>query len=126
MSLQTRTAPESSTPSLARAAGLSIPEFDVGTAVRNNQLVGASNHFAEGTAAWFWTRVEGGQRGDRIHHVWLRQGEEAARVSLRVGGSRWRTHSSKILRPGSAGDWAVEARDNAGRLLARREFVVIP
>jgi hypothetical protein len=83
-------------------------------------LVGRSDRFAAGTQAWFWTRVEGGKPGDRIHHVWLHEGVEAARITLSIGGSRWRTQSAKTLR--SAGAWAVEARDAAGRVLARTEF----
>ncbi len=74
---------------------------------------------------WFWTRVDGGTRGDRIDHVWLQDGLETTRISLQVGGPRWRTHSAKMLRAGAAGDWAVEARDTSGRVLARREFVCV-
>ena len=104
----------------APASGLGVPEFGIGTGVRNRQLVGRSDRFTAGTAAWFWTRVDGGQRGDTIEHVWLHEGVEAARISLGVGGARWRTQSSKTLR--STGTWAVEARDAAGRVLARTEF----
>ncbi len=103
-----------------------IPEHGVGTGVRNRQLVGRSDRFAVGTQVWFWTRVEGGKSGDRIDHVWLREGAEAARIPLTIGGSRWRTQSAKTLRAGAAGDWAVEARDAAGRVLARRKFVCVP
>ena len=42
-------------------------------------------------------------------------------MSLKLGGSRWRTYSAKMLR--SAGDWTVEVRDEAGQVLARTEFV---
>jgi hypothetical protein len=75
---------------------------------------------------WFWTHVQGGSPGDRIDHVWLQDGVETLRVSLKIGGARWRTYSSKMLRRGSAGDWAVEARDETGHVLARREFVTVP
>ncbi len=102
------------------ATGPGVPEYGVGTGVRNRELVGRSDRFAAGTQAWFWTRVEGGKPGDRIHHVWLHEGVEAARITLSIGGSRWRTQSAKTLR--SAGAWAVEARDAAGRVLARTEF----
>lgn len=105
---------------------LSVPEYGVGTAVENRQLVGQSNRYAEGTRVWFWTRVEDGTRGDTIDHVWLREGVEATRVSLKIGGSSWRTYSHKTLHAGTAGDWVVEARDEAGRVLARSEFVCVP
>ena len=105
---------------------MNIPEHGVGTAVENRQLAGENNRFAEGTAVWFWTRVEDGNSGETIHHVWLREGVEADRISLKLGGSSWRTYSRKTLGPESAGNWAVEARDERGRVLARREFLCVP
>lgn len=116
-----QSAPTTPAPSL-----LSITEYGVGTAVENHNLVGQSDRFSEGAQVAFWTRVEGGTRGHRIDHVWLREGVEAGRVSLRIGGSSWRTYSTKTLYAGVAGDWAVEARDDAGRVLARSEFVCVP
>ena len=74
----------------------------------------------------FWTHVQGGTSGDRIDHIWFRQGVVAMRHSLEIGGSSWRTYSTKTLYAGSAGDWTVEARDEAGRLLARSTFVCAP
>ena len=123
----TRSAPE--TPATAPTPGLSVdglhvPESAIGSDVRNKKLVGATDQFRAGSAAWFWTRAEGGQRGDRIEHVWLHEGEPVARIGLRIGGSSWRTYSSKILR--SIGEWTVEARDAEGRVLARRDFSVSP
>ncbi len=116
-----QSAPTTPAPSL-----LSITEYGVGTAVENYNLVGQSDRFSEGTQVAFWTRVQGGARGHRIDHVWLREGVEAGRVSLQIGGSSWRTYSTKTLYAGVAGDWAVEARDDAGRVLARSEFVCVP
>lgn len=116
-----RSAPTTPAPSL-----LSITEYGVGTAVENLHLVGQSDRFTEGSQVSFWTRVRGGTRGDRIDHVWLRQGVEATRISLAIGSSNWRTHSTKTLYDGVAGDWAVEARDDAGRVLARSEFACVP
>jgi hypothetical protein len=110
----------------SNASGLSIPEHGVGTGVENRQLVGRGDRFRAGTRVWFWTRVEGGASGNAVDHVWLHEGTEAARVSLKLGGARWRTQSAKTLHPGSAGEWAVEARDAAGHVLARREFVCVP
>jgi cytoskeletal protein RodZ len=104
---------------------LSVPEYGVGTAVENRQLVGSGERFAEGTKVWFWNRVRGGTSGQKIHHVWLREGVEEVRIPLKLGGSHWRTQSSKTLWPESAGKWAVEARDESGRVLARREFVCV-
>lgn len=101
---------------------LTIADYGVGTAVENRQLVGRADRFTEGTQAHFWTRVQGGAPGSRIVHVWLRAGGEEMRRELRVDGPSWRTYSTLVLPSGSAGEWAVEARDEAGRVLARSEF----
>ena len=108
----------------SETSGLRISDYGVGTSVANRKLVGQSDRFTEGTEAWFWTRVEGGRGGEAIEHVWLRNGVEILRIPLRIGGARWRTHSAKTLR--APGDWAVEARDDSGRVLARGEFVCVP
>jgi cytoskeletal protein RodZ len=116
-----RSADTTPAPSLLR-----ITEYGAGTALENRQLVGQGDRFTEGTRVWFWTRVQGGTPGDRIDHVWLREGVEATHISLEIGGSSWRTYSIQTLFAGAAGDWAVEARDDAGRVLARSEFVCVP
>jgi transcriptional regulator with XRE-family HTH domain len=113
-------APTESAPS----STLTIPDSGVGTGIRNRQLIGRGDRFAEGTPVWFWTQIEGGTRGDRIDHIWFHDGVEATRVSLNIGSSRWRTYSTKLLGPGSSGSWAVEAHAESGQLLVRHEFVV--
>jgi transcriptional regulator with XRE-family HTH domain len=105
---------------------LGIPEFGVGTGIEDRQLVGQRTDFAEGSKVWFWNHVEGGSAGNRIEHVWLKDGEVALRVSLKLGGSRWRTYSNKAMHAGAAGKWAVEARDSNGHVLARSEFSCTP
>ena len=72
----------------------------------------------------FATRVLGGRAGERIRHVWMRDGKVEQSIRLRLGGSSWRTHSTKTL--GRAGAWAVEARDEEGQVLARSEITVTP
>ncbi len=103
-------------------SGMIITDQGVGIGVQDRELIGAATRFAEGTSVWFWTRIEGATPGEPVRHVWLREGEEVASVTLIVGGATWRTQSSKSLHPGSAGDWVVEARDGAGNVLARRAF----
>lgn len=104
-------------------SGPGISKYGVGTAVEDRQLVGEGSRFRKGTQVWFWTRVDSGNSGDKIKHVWLHEGAEVATVPLELGGSSWRTYSSKMLH--LAGGWAVEARDEVGQVLARTEFVCI-
>jgi len=120
---QVRTKPAPAIEQPSDSAGLSIREHGVGMRVVRHELAGEAEQFAEGERVFFWTRIEGGAAGESIDHVWIYEGKEMLRVPLKVGGARWRTHSYKDLNPGSVGTWAVEARDSAGWILARREFV---
>lgn len=114
------TAPAPQAENAVMPSRLVIPHHGVGTGVVNHELIGEAERFAEGTRVWFWTWVEGATSGETIHHVWLHEGREMLSVPLRLGGARWRTQSYKNLHLGSTGHWVVEARDEGGRLLARR------
>ena len=103
-------------------SGPSVTEYGVGTSVVDRMLGGKAESFPEGTRVYFWTRVVGGSDGDRIHHVWIRDGKKEVMIGLNIGGTHWRTYSRKMLRPGSVGSWVVEARSAKGDVLARQEF----
>ena len=87
-------------------------------------MQGASDRFTVGQRVSFVTRVTGGKAGERIRHVWLRDGKVEQSIRLRLGAASYRTYSTKTL--GRPGAWAVEARDDAGRVLARAEFACAP
>jgi hypothetical protein len=101
---------------------LSVTDYGVGTGVADRQLQGQGDRFLDGSSIVFWTRVVGGEDGERIRHVWIRDGEEVLSVGLTLGGPHWRTHSRKTLHEGSTGDWTVEARDAEDRVLATASF----
>jgi cytoskeletal protein RodZ len=103
---------------------LRVDEFGTGTGVVSNRLRGRSDTFTEGTVAWFSTKVVGGTAGRRIRHVWLHEGQAIQSIELPIGGPHWRTHSNKTL--WGTGEWTVEARDEAGHLLARQRFTCLP
>ncbi len=69
-----------------------------------------------------WTRVIGAS-GTEIQHVWI-HGEMEFPVTVAIGGSPWRTWTSKVIPPEWAGDWRVEIRDGDGNLLDTRSFTV--
>lgn len=69
-------------------------------------------------------RVLGGSSGERIRHVWMRDGRIEQSIRLPLGASTWRTHSTKTI--GRPGAWAVEAQDEQGNVLARVEFTCAP
>ena len=69
-----------------------------------------------------WSRVSGAE-GTTIQHVWIHDDTEYP-VSLDIGGSPWRTWSSKSIPPEWAGDWRVEIRDGQGNMMETLSFTV--
>lgn len=69
-----------------------------------------------------WTRVIDGVDTE-LQHVWI-HGEMEFPVPVEIGGSPWRTWTSKTIPPAWAGEWRVEIRDGAGAVLATRSFTV--
>lgn len=104
---------------------ISVNDSGVGTDVVGRELVGRSETFAAGARIVFWTLVTGGQAGDTIRHTWFHRGRTVATVKLPVSGSTWRTHSQRMLAPGTDGEWVVEAQDDGGRVLARHAFIAM-
>src|SRR5512132_3718133 len=55
---------------------------------------------------------------------WQRGGQTMAVIPFRVGGDRWRVHSSKRMTSALKGQWQVVVTDSRGATLAGRNFVV--
>lgn len=121
-----RTPPRVQMPVREQAApsSLRVAESGVGLRLVGTRLEGEGDRFRPGQRVTFATRVLGGEAGERIRHVWLRDGRVEQSIDLRLGGASWRTHSTKTL--GRPGAWAVEARDQQGRVLARADLTVAP
>jgi len=98
-------------------------EAELATAVVDRMPVGAAQTFpADVGEVFVWMRVtEAG--GSTLHHVWI-HGEDEWSVPLQIGGSPWRTWSSKRIPPEWAGEWRVEIRDDSGTLLEALSFTV--
>lgn len=121
-----RTPPRTQTPVREQTApsSLEVAESGVGLRLVGTRLEGEGDRFRSGQRVTFATRVLGGGAGESIRHVWLRDGKVEQSILLRLGGASWRTHSTKTL--GRPGAWAVEARDEQGRVLARADLTVAP
>jgi hypothetical protein len=63
--------------------------------------------------------------GGTVVHRWEHGGEVVAEVPFEIGGTRWRTYSSKDLMPGWTGAWTVSTLDPAGRVLDTQSFTVV-
>ena len=71
---------------------------------------------------WCWTKVTGAA-GTTVEHVWS-FGEYEWVVALDLGGSPWRTYSSKKIVPEWTGDWTVTVRTMDGQVLEELTFTV--
>ncbi len=99
-------------------------EAVLATGIEDMMPVGEATEFAADVGRVFlWTRVTGGT-GTSIQHVWIPPDGNEFPVSLQVGGSPWRTWSSKEIPPEWAGEWRVEIRDSAGNVLGTESFTV--
>jgi hypothetical protein len=108
------------TPALAQAPTV---EAELATAIVDRMPEGGAQAFAaEVGEVYAWMRVTGAE-GTTIHHVWIR-GEDEWSVPLIIGGSPWRTWSSKQIPPEWSGEWRVEIRDESGNMLEALSFTV--
>jgi hypothetical protein len=71
---------------------------------------------------WCWTKVTGAA-GQTLEHVWS-FGEYEWVVPLDIGGSPWRTYTSKKIVPEWTGDWTVTVRTMDGQVLEELTFTV--
>jgi Protein of unknown function (DUF2914) len=62
--------------------------------------------------------------GQQLIVDWYFEDRLVTETKLHVGARKWRTNAKKLLRKRDAGTWRVILRDQAGRLLAERKFVV--
>ena len=90
---------------------------------KDHALAGAAESFPKGTAKLVClSKVTGGENSE-IEHVWYKGDTEVARVKLHVGGSPWRTHSSKKLDDDAAGNWRCDVVQD-GKVLQSVKFKV--
>jgi hypothetical protein len=108
----------------APAAAAASAEASVGTAIADHALSGAAESFPKGTAKLYcFSKVTGADTTSGIEHVWYKGDTEVGRVKLKVGGSPWRTYSSKTLGADASGDWRCDVVQN-GTVLQSVKFKV--
>ena len=98
-------------------------EAQVATSIADRMPQGTGTQFPASTGELFvWMRITGAG-STTVQHVWMHDGMEFP-VSLAIGGSPWRTWSSKIIPPEWAGAWSVEVRAADGTVLQTLNFTV--
>lgn len=106
-------------------SALQVTEAVVATGVEDRAPVGVADSFgADVGTVYFYTIFEGDFPATQLEHVWLREGEEMGRVSLRAQGPRWRTWSSKRITPDWTGAWEAQVVGPDGEVLASTSFTI--
>ena len=98
-------------------------EASVGTAMADHALTGAAESFPKGTAKLYCFSKVTGAADSEVEHVWYKGDAEQGRVKLKVGGSPWRTYSTKTLGEDASGDWRCDVVQN-GTVLQSVKFKV--
>jgi hypothetical protein len=97
------------------AKSVAVAEVSVGTAVANHELTGSAQSFPKGTSKLYClSKLTGAD--SVVEHVWYKGDAEQGRVKLNVGGSPWRTYSTKTLGPDASGDWRCDVVSNGAAL----------
>ncbi|MDZ7780254.1 MAG: DUF2914 domain-containing protein [Gemmatimonadota bacterium] len=105
--------------------GVDVTTAVVATGVEDREPVGEAQTFpADVGELYFYTVLEGAFDEREVEHVWERNGEETARVSLTVRGPHWRTWSAKTIPADWTGEWEVRVEDQDGTVLRRVSFQV--
>lgn len=107
------------------APALSVARDAVAANVVDREPQDAAEAFAPTIhTVYYFTEVHGAEGPATITHRWLYQDQTMAEVRLEVGGSPWRTWSSKTILPEWTGTWRVEAVTEAGQVLASKTFAI--
>lgn len=109
----------------AEEAGFTVSRLVVGAGVTDLEPVGVADSFPASTEqVYCFLEAADITRDMPVVFVWLHEGNETARVEMKVkAGPRWRTYSSKLL-GGKAGSWSVRLEDAGGAVLNSVSFTV--
>jgi len=124
IALVSATSARAQDPTQAGAAkSAATAEVSVGTSVADRALAGAAESFPKGTEKLYCFSKVTGAENSEIEHVWYKGDAEQGRVKLKIGGSPWRTYSSKTLGAEGSGDWRCDVVQD-GKVLQSVKFKV--
>jgi len=110
---------------VAQATGLSVETSAVCENVVDREPVDEGTSFSVSVGRlYYFTKIVGAETATEVTHVWWFGSSERARITLPIGGSYWRTYSSKVLQAHEIGTWRVEVIDADGNNLETVEFTV--
>jgi hypothetical protein len=109
----------------AMALAVEVVEGVIATQVTERSPVGAAESFSSDVGRLYcFTRIAGAAVDSQVTHVWLKDGQEKARVPLTVRSNDYRTWSSKAIMPEWTGAWQVDVLAEDGTLLKSLPFTV--
>lgn len=109
--------------SQAGSPAMAMAEVAIGTGVADRQLTGTAESFPVSTGSVYcYMRIENAA-DTQVEHVWYKGDTEMARIKLNVGGSPWRSWSSKKLTDDSVGDWRCDVMVD-GKVIKSVKFKV--
>jgi Protein of unknown function (DUF2914) len=106
--------------STASAEGLHVADAKLGKGVQDRNITEEATSFALNDKVYLWLKLTGGGT-DPVKVSW-KVGDSVDTVTLKVGGSPWRTWSSKTA--WKAGDWTVTISDASDQVLKELKFTV--
>jgi hypothetical protein len=124
IALVSATSARAQDPTQAGAAkSAATAEVSVGTSIADRTLAGAAESFPKGTEKLYCFSKVTGAENSEVEHVWYKGDAEQGRVKLKIGGSPWRTYSSKTLGAEGSGDWRCDVVQD-GKVLQSVKFKV--
>jgi hypothetical protein len=105
---------------IASAEGLQVADAKLGKGVQDRSITEEATTFAVNDKVYLWLKLTGGG-SDPVKISW-KVGDSVDTVTLKVGGSPWRTWSSKTA--WKAGDWTVTISDASDQVLKELKFTV--
>jgi hypothetical protein len=110
---------------VAQAADLSVETAAICRDIVDRAPVDQGTSFSVSVGKLYcFTKIVGAETPTEVTHVWYFGAEERARITLSIGGSSWRTYSSKVLQQHEIGAWRVEVLDADGNILETANFTV--
>ncbi len=114
---------------IVRAPGTAALQVTEGVVCRDavdREPVDVGEEFESTVGKLFcFTKVDGAETPIEITHVWYFGDTERARISLSIGGSGWRTWSTKNIMDHEIGEWHVNVLGPEGELLKTVQFTII-
>jgi hypothetical protein len=107
-------------PLSALSEGLQVADAKLGKGVQNHAITEEATSFAVNEKVYLLLKLTGGP-SDPVKVNW-KVGDSTDTVSLKVGGTPWRTWSTKTA--WKAGDWTVTVTDAGGQVLKEMTFTV--